>query len=45
MELKFNDLHFRQTPLYTPLEEVRPSSIGVDGGESLKTAGDVRGEW
>lgn len=31
--------------LYSPLEEVAPSSVGVDGGESLKTAGDVRGEW
>lgn len=33
-----------QTPLHSPLEEVVPSAIGVDGRESLKTAGDVRGE-
>lgn len=31
--------------LFKPLEEVASSSIGVDCGESLKTAGDVWGEW
>lgn len=43
MKSKFNDLHFPL--LCSPLEEVVPSSIGVDCRESLKTAGDVRGEW
>lgn len=27
-----------------PLEEVVPSSVGVDGGQSLQAAGDVRGK-
>lgn len=27
------------------MEEVASSSISVDGGESLETAGDVGGEW
>lgn len=31
--------------MYSPLEEIMPSSIGMDGGEALKAAGDVRGEW
>lgn len=31
--------------LFIPVEEVASSSISVDGGESLKTAGDVWGEW
>lgn len=26
------------------MEEVVPSSVGVDGGESLQAAGDVRGK-
>lgn len=45
MKLKVNDLSLWQTLLYSPMEEVVPSSISVDCGESLKTAGDVRGEW
>ncbi len=45
MKLKFNDLRLWQTLLHSPMEEVVPSSISVDCGESLKTAGDVRGEW
>lgn len=44
MKLKFNDLHLRQAPLNSPLEEVVASSISMDCGESLETAGDVRGE-
>ena len=27
-----------------PVQEVRPSPVGVDGGEALQTAGEVRGE-
>lgn len=45
MKLKFNDLHLSQAPLYSPLKEVVTSSVCMDGGESLKAAGDVRGEW
>ena len=26
------------------MQEVRPSPVGVDGGEALQTAGEVRGE-
>lgn len=45
MKLEFKGLHLWLTPLCSPLEEVMTSSICVDGGESLKTAGYVRGEW
>lgn len=31
--------------LFKPLEEVTSSSVSMDCGESLKTAGDVWGEW
>lgn len=39
---KFKEMSVR---LFKPLEKVASSSVGVDCGESLKTAGDVWGEW
>lgn len=43
MTVKRSLSHRRGQPS-APLEEVVPSSIGVDGGESLQATGDVRGK-
>lgn len=43
-EIRQNDVKWSPSLRSAPLEEVVPSSVSVDGGETLQAAGDVRGK-